>query len=295
MTFSSWVKRCRWPRIFAVLFLVMACSGEIPPAFASDGPANVLFIMMEKLAASGQADRTIVVFTGDHGIPVQRGKTSVYPAGTHVPCYIKGPEIPGGRHISDPISQMDFNPTFLEAFGVEPAKFCHGKSLWPILHAETDKLADRQTIMTETNNSFMSSPVGGDKTMARAVCDGRYYYIRNLIQETFQGPVEKLLFAGSGHGEYGDPGPQYAIDLHDETVRQKDTQPLPFELLRQLCMSDAPPEELYDLDADPWAVNNLIDDPGHTDVLARMRRELEQWRQFTNDADIHPRKIPRRK
>ncbi len=250
--------------------------------------------LLTKLEASGQADRTIVVFTGDHGIPVQRGKTSVYPAGTQVPCYIKGPNIPGGRIVSAPISQMDFNPTFLAAFGIKPAEVCHGESLWPILRGETEQVADRRTIMTETNNSFMSAPGKGDTTMARAVCDGRYYYIHNIIQETVTGPVEQALFIGSGHGEYGDLGPQYSNDLHDETIRRKDSQPLPYELLRQLCMSDAPKEELYDLDADPWGVKNLIDDPTHAKALARMRAECVKWRGVTGDADVHPRTIPRR-
>ena len=61
--------------------------------------------------------------------------------------------------------------------------------------------------MTETNNSLMSAPGHrGDGTAARAVCDGRFYYI------------------GSGDGKYD---PHYAIDLHDDTVRTKDTHPLP--------------------------------------------------------------------
>ena len=85
--------------------------------------------------------------------------------------------------------------------------------------------------MTETNNSFMSAPAHrGDSTAARAVCDGRYYYIGNLIQDSVTLPEIEAIHVGSGHGEYGDPGPQYAIDLHDETVRHKETQPLPYEL-----------------------------------------------------------------
>ncbi|QDU88959.1 Choline-sulfatase [Pirellulimonas nuda] len=200
--------------------------------------------MLDRLEASGEADRTLVVFTGDHGIPVQRGKTSVYPAGTQVPCFVRGPDVEGGRVISAPISQMDFNPTFLEALGIEPTAACQGRSLWPILGGQADRVAGRRTVMTETNNSFMSAPGNGSTTMARAVCDGRYYYIRNLIQETVGGPVEQTLFVGSGNGEYGSPGPQYAINLHDDTVLQKEAQPLPYELLRQLCMNDAPPRAI---------------------------------------------------
>ncbi len=251
--------------------------------------------LLKKLEASGQANRTLVVFTGDHGIPVQRGKTSIYPAGTHVPCFIKGPGVQTARTITAPISQLDFHPTFLQTFGLQPAENCHGKSLWPILQGRTEVIDERQTIMTETNNSFLSSPVGGNETMARAVCDGRYYYIRNIIQKTSTDAADKVVFVGSGHGEYGDPGAQYANDLHDETVRHKESQPLPYELLRQLCMSDAPPEELYDLNADPWAVNNLIKDPQHSDALTTMRQQMQQWRTSTSDADIHPRQIPRRK
>ena len=217
--------------------------------------------MWEKLEGSGQADRTLVVFTGDHGIPCQRGKTSVYPAGMHVPLYIKGPGVKTGRIIRAPVSQMDLNPTFLEASGLPPLERTHASSLWPILRGETDAIAGRKTILTETNNIFMSQlGTRDDRTAARAMCDGRFYYIANTIQEKTTLPEDKAIHVGTGFGEYGDPGPQYAIDLHDETVRQKTAQPLPYEFLRQLCMGDAPPKELYDLDRDPWAVNNLIDD-----------------------------------
>ncbi len=81
--------------------------------------------VLAKLEASGQADRTLVVFTGDHGIPCQRGKMTIYPAGTHVPLFVKGPGVKAGRIITAPVSQMDFNPTFLEAFGLPPLPNTH--------------------------------------------------------------------------------------------------------------------------------------------------------------------------
>ena len=59
-------------------------------------------------------------------------------------------------------------------------------------------------------------------------------------------------------------------------------------------MGDAPPEELYDLDADPWAVKNLAADTAHTEALARMRNEMKHWRESTADRDVHPSDIKRR-
>lgn len=251
--------------------------------------------MLAKLKASGQEDRTLVVVTGDHGIGIFRGKTSIYPAGTHVPLFIKGPGVRGGRVISAPVSQMDFNPTFLETFGLPLIEKTHAHSLWLILSGKADALPERRTVLAETNNSLMSQPgTRGDRTAARAVCDGRFYYIANVIQERTALPEEKAINIGTGHGEYGAPGPQYAIDLHDEAVRVKAAQPLPYELLRRLCMGDAPREELYDLDADPWAVKNLATDSAHTAALEKMRAEMKHWREFTGDRDTHPREIKRR-
>jgi N-sulfoglucosamine sulfohydrolase len=253
-------------------------------------------MMLKKLDESGQADRTLVVLTGDHGIPCQRGKTSVYPAGTHVPLFVRGPGVKGGRVVTAPVSQLDFNPTFTEALAAEPLKKVHGTSLWPVLSGKADAVAGRATVMTETNNSCMSQRDGpGDLTAARAVCDGRFYYVLNVVQKKTELPEEKAVNVGTGFGEYGDPGPQYAIDLHDETVRQKEKQPVPYELLRQLCMGDAPKEELYDLDADPWAVKNLVANPTHAKALARMRAEMTAWREATADTDAHPKTIPMRK
>jgi len=51
-----------------------------------------------------------------------------------------------------------------------------------------------------------------------------------------------------------------------------------------LFMSETrPAEELYDLNADPFEMNNLADDPEYADTLARLRGELEQWIETTGD------------
>ena len=44
-----------------------------------------------------------------------------------------------------------------------------------------------------------------------------------------------------------------------------------------------PPEELYDIAADPYEINNLADSPEYQRVLKRMRSVLEKWMKDTND------------
>jgi N-sulfoglucosamine sulfohydrolase len=44
-----------------------------------------------------------------------------------------------------------------------------------------------------------------------------------------------------------------------------------------------PPEELYDVWADPLEVMNLAADPGHSGVLEGMRTKLEEWQRRTED------------
>nr|WP_272210330.1 hypothetical protein [Marinicella sp. W31]MDC2876198.1 hypothetical protein [Marinicella sp. W31] len=44
-----------------------------------------------------------------------------------------------------------------------------------------------------------------------------------------------------------------------------------------------PPEELYDLEADPHEVKNLADDPDHREQLLAMRKATEAWQRDTHD------------
>ena len=42
-------------------------------------------------------------------------------------------------------------------------------------------------------------------------------------------------------------------------------------------------DELYDIEADPFELRNLINDPAHKTILDDMRRRLERWQRQTDD------------
>jgi arylsulfatase A-like enzyme len=53
------------------------------------------------------------------------------------------------------------------------------------------------------------------------------------------------------------------------------------------CESDViehhPAEELYDLQTDPYELNNIADKPENKPVLRRMREQLNKWMLSQND------------
>jgi hypothetical protein len=51
---------------------------------------------------------------------------------------------------------------------------------------------------------------------------------------------------------------------------------------------EKPPEELYDLIADPHEINNLATSPSHQTILRQMRAALDQWQKETKDLGLMP-------
>jgi choline-sulfatase len=91
------------------------------------------------LAAIGQADRTIVLFTSDHGDMLgERGlwfKMSFFEDSARVPLMIAAPELGPGR-ITTPVSTLDLLPTLCELVGIdlgEVAPWTDGESLSAVM------------------------------------------------------------------------------------------------------------------------------------------------------------------
>jgi arylsulfatase len=104
-------------------------------------------IVLDALEASGQADRTIVVLTSDHGEMAgshrlrQKGNL-VFDENFHVPLVIDHPDFAGGGTTSVMSSSLDLAPTLLAFAGLDKAEIAtnfpdlHGHSLVPALAGE---------------------------------------------------------------------------------------------------------------------------------------------------------------
>jgi arylsulfatase A-like enzyme len=108
--------------------------------------------LMDALDRTGQADKTIVIFTSDNGglataegsptcnAPLSEGKGWMYEGGTREPLIFRWPGvIKPGTSCQVPVTSPDFYPTFLEMVGAphNPEQHTDGTSLMPLLKGAT--------------------------------------------------------------------------------------------------------------------------------------------------------------
>jgi arylsulfatase A-like enzyme len=90
--------------------------------------------IVEYLKSSGEYDRTLIIFTSDHGEMLGDhhvwGKEVFFDQAMHVPLVIRDPSSPGQAGIVDAFTQaIDVMPTILERLGLSTPVTCDGRSL----------------------------------------------------------------------------------------------------------------------------------------------------------------------
>lgn len=106
--------------------------------------------ILDALKASGQYERTIIVFSSDNGLAIGShglfGKQNVYEHATHEPLIFAGPGIPRGQRSAAFCYLLDVFPTLGELGGVAALEGSEGRSLAPVIAGRSDHLRD--TIFT---------------------------------------------------------------------------------------------------------------------------------------------------
>ncbi|MFZ5828557.1 MAG: sulfatase-like hydrolase/transferase, partial [Planctomycetota bacterium] len=230
---------------------------------------------LEALKASGQEDKTIVIFMGDHGPCFQHGKMSLYELGLRVPLVVRVPGLPAGD--TDALaSEVDLMPTLLDLLGREPPATTHGVSLRPVLEQRRDA-KPREFVFAQISHL---GPLPNDGMQERSVGDGRWKLIYREKVETKWRQVNADLKL---------PKPWGNRSYH-ETVRVKDQFPEAFRVLAEMdpqsLGGDVPRLELYGLKNDPDEMHNLIGQPEHRATAARLQAALAAWAEETGDRFI---------
>ena len=238
---------------------------------------------LEALEEIGQLDNTLIVMTGDHGMPFPRCKSNLYDSGTRVPLAVRWPaKVRAGRTVDDLVSLIDLAPTFLEAAGVEVPRDMTGRSLMPLFGSDRsgqiDPERDYVLFGKERHVPAQEKPdMGGYPS--RAIRTHDFLYIRNFRPERWPNGTphyQKAAIPGAWYADT-DNGPTktYMVDNRDRDALHR--------RLYDLAFAKRPAEELYDLRHDPDQLHNVADQSAYAETGRKLAARLMSQLQATAD------------
>ncbi len=231
--------------------------------------------IVEKIKEAGELDNTIIIVTSDNGMPFPYAKANVQEFGTHVPLLFYGPEFfSGNRSSRELVSLIDIAPTLLEVAGAPPITGISGRSLVPLLvrdEGHRDHVLAGRERHTHARPDNLGYPV-------RAIRTGKFLYVRNLAPDRW--PAGDPPPAASGKEKpskgYSPIGEGY-LDVDSSRTKtfllnHRDV----YAKLFHLAFDKRPEEQLYDIENDPFCLNDLARNPEYTAVKARLCDQLTQ-------------------
>lgn len=255
-------------------------------ALAWDAMLNEL---VNELKARGELDNTLVIVSGDHGMPgMPRGKCNLHDFGSMVSLLVSWPgQVQGGREIDDFISLMDIAPTVLEAAGVEPPKHMQAKSFLNLLTSGKSGIVEpeRDHVIIGRERHVGHAQKDRMPYASRAIRTADYLLIRNFKP------------ARLPHGDVYDPTAK-AEDLiqnHYLAYPDMDASPTKVFLMTHkdshkkyfdYAFAARPQFELYDLKRDPDQVMNVAEDPKYTKDLKALTKRLMDTLRQTGDPRV---------
>ena len=202
--------------------------------------------ILDLIDRAGLGENTLIVCTTDHGLAFPSMKCNLTDHGIGVLLIVRGPGGFTGGQVSDAlVSHIDLMPTLCELAGIEQPVWATGKSLLPLVHGELDAI--NEEIFAEVTYHAAYEP-------QRMIRTDRYAYIRR----------------------WGDRTTPVLPNIDDSETKS-------FLLGRGLADHAVDTEQLYDVVFDPNQANNLIDDPGMSQIRATLGTRLRRWMEETND------------
>jgi N-sulfoglucosamine sulfohydrolase len=233
---------------------------------------------MKIVDTSGRRDNTIVIFTSEQGTSFPAGgKWTCYDTGLRTAFIVRWPaRAKAGTRTQAMTQYVDVVPTLIEAGGgnadnietgrpdADGNKGFDGKSFLAVLLGKANEHRDYVYGAHTTRGIIRGSacyPV-------RSVRSRRYKYIRNLSHESvFYNAVST--------------GPNTLLEVWTRRGRQ---DPKAAFLARRY--QHRPAEELYDVQKDPFELDNLANDPGYAKIKDNLREQLALWMKQQGDKGV---------
>jgi len=182
--------------------------------------------VLDWLEATGQAERTLVVVTADHGDMLgdrgMWGKHTVFAEASHVPLIIRDPLGGAATAVGDPTESVDVAPTVLDWLGARPPASMDGRSLLPCLRGERPADPRRETFF-EVELGDPEAPTRYERAWrlparrcrAAVLADARWRYV-----------------------SFGDAAPPMLFDLATDPGAARDVAPDPAYAAARIEMAE---------------------------------------------------------
>jgi N-sulfoglucosamine sulfohydrolase len=246
-------------------------------------------ILLAALKEHGLYDKTLIVFTSDHGMAFPGAKTTVYEAGLSVPLVVRNPYAKARGVVTEAlVSLVDLTPTLLDFAGAldrehnrpagwtpPPAPSPDPTGLLPNLgYGSYDSYQGRSWMpIFEDPKAAVNPYLLGSHTFheiqmyypMRAVWDRHYKLIHNLNHQ-IPFPMASDLLASSTWKRQLENGADATLGRFSvDTFLHR------------------PEFELYDLSASRFEQRNLAEDPEHAAVFKRYKALLRRIQAETGD------------
>jgi N-sulfoglucosamine sulfohydrolase len=208
--------------------------------------------LVNQLKEEDLYDDSYIFFYSDHGGPFPRHKRAIYETGTKVPFFVKLPK--GKKEKIDTnefLSFIDFAPTVLSIAGIEVPSFLQGKAFLGKYKDESK----REYLFTASDR-FDENP-----DRIRAVRDDKFKYIRNYFPE-------------NSHALNVAYRRQMVLMRHLTSLHLQGKLSKEHDLWFRVPKLR---EELYDLENDPFELNNLSEKPEYSNQLNILSKVLDDW------------------
>jgi arylsulfatase A-like enzyme len=217
--------------------------------------------LMDTLGSLHRLRNTYVIFLSDNGFffgehRLIGGKFLAYEPATHLPFLIRGPHIRANTESGELVGNIDVAPTILELAGVKPDKSVDGRSMTPFF-----KDPELRTLRPFLFESFVET---SDVQEAGAIAEpsdqsgstARPHRVPGLTQ--------------SGAKPRRGSGATASI-----LAPPKDYEGIRLGPYKYIAWPDGE-KELYDLEKDPYELNNLVRIPNYFPVRNFLHRELTE-------------------
>ena len=224
--------------------------------------------ILAKLKKDGLAENTIIFFYSDHGSGMPRHKRALLDSGMKVPLMVHFPEKykhlapdSNGSWTDRLVSFVDFGPSVLSLLGIDIPKHMQGEAF-----LGKQKTQERKYVYGHRDR------VDEVIDMSRSIRNKKYLYIRNIMP----------------HLSYNAPTgwPDLGEIRHEFYKAAKSGNMTPAQW--HFAGPRKPVEELYDCEADPQNLKNLISSASHKSILNELRSELENHILKINDVGFIP-------